>query len=125
LKHNLQVASAEPKAAQVSLQWEAGDHLKVAVQSTATKHAQVLLAVTEDGLTTAIGGGENSGRTLHHAAVVRELRDLGSTKNGSFEKTVEVARHSGWNAANLKVGVLVQDSDSGPILGAASVRYQP
>ena len=75
----------------------------------------VFLAVTEDGLTTAIGGGENSGRTLQHAAVVRELRDLGSVKNGSFEKTVEVARHSGWNAANLKVAVLVQDSDGGPI----------
>jgi hypothetical protein len=125
LKHNLQAASAEPKAAQVSLRWEAADHLKIAVQSTSTRQARVLLAVTEEGLTTAIGGGENSGRTLHHAAVVRELRDLGSTKNGSFEKTVEVARHSGWDAANLKVAVLVQDSDSGPILGAASLRYQP
>jgi hypothetical protein len=125
LKHNLEVAAAEPKAAHVSLQWEAGDHLKIAVQSPATKHAKVLLAVTEDGLTNVIGGGENSGRTLHHAAVVRELRDLGSAKDGSFEKTVEVAQHPGWNAANLKVAVLVQDSDSGPIVGAASLRYQP
>ncbi len=125
LKHNLEVASAEPKAAQVTLQWEAGDHLKIAVQSPVGKQAHVLLAVTEDGLTSSIGGGENSGRTLHHAAVVRELRNLGSAKNGSFEKTVEVTRHPEWNPANLKVAVLVQDSDSGPIVGAAALRYQP
>jgi hypothetical protein len=125
LKRNLQLASAQPKIAQVSLQWEAGDHLKIAVQAPAMTHPHVFLAVTEDGLTTAIAGGENSGRTLRHAAVVRELRELGSVKNGSFEKTVEVSRHSGWNAANLKVAVLVQDSDGGPILGAASLHYQP
>jgi hypothetical protein len=125
LKHNLELAAAAAKPVQVSLQWEAGDHLKIDVQASEPKHAKVWVAVTEDGLTTAIGGGENSGRTLRHAAVVRELRDLGGVKNGSLERTVEVARHSGWNAANLKVAVLVQDSDNGPILGAASLRYQP
>jgi hypothetical protein len=125
LKHNLQVASAQPKIARVSLQWEASDHLKIGVQAPAPTRARVFVAITEDGLTTAIGGGENSGRTLHHAAVVRELRELGSVKNGSFEKIVEIARHSDWNAANLKIAVLVQDADGGPILGAASLHYKP
>ncbi len=125
LNHDLQLESVQAKAAQVSLQWEAGDHLKIAVQAPQTKQLHVFLAVTEDGLTTAIAGGENNGRTLQHAAVVRQLRDVGSVKNGSFEKTVEVAPHSGWNTANLKVAVLVQDSDSGPIVGAASLHYQP
>jgi hypothetical protein len=125
LKRNLQLASGQPKIAQVSLQWEAGDRLKIEVQAPATTHPHVFLAVTEDGLTTAIAGGENSGRTLRHAAVVRELRELGSVKDGSFEQTVEVSRNSGWNAANLKVAVVVQDSDGGPILGAASLHYQP
>jgi hypothetical protein len=124
LKRNLQLASKEPKPAQVSLQWEAGGHLRVAVQAAEAKHAHVFLAVTEDGLRTAVAGGENSGRTLQHAAVVRQLRDLGEVRNGVFEKTVEVADHSGWNAANIKVAVLVQDSGGGPILGAASVHHQ-
>jgi hypothetical protein len=125
LSHDLQLESAQAKAAQVSLQWEAGNRLKIGVQAPETKHAHVLLAVTEDGLTTAIAGGENNGRTLQHAAVVRQLRDVGSLKNGSFEKTVEIVPHPGWSAANLKVAVLVQDSDGGPILGAASLHYQP
>ncbi len=125
LKHDLQLASAQPKPAQVSLQWEAGDHLKIGVQAPETKHLHVFLAVTEDGLSTAIAGGENSGRTLQHAAVVRELRELGSVKNGAFEKTVEVSLRPGWNAGNLKVAVFAQDPDGGPILGAASLGYQP
>ncbi len=125
LKRNLQLASSEPKAAQISLQWQAGDHLKVGVQVPPGTHSKVFLAVTEDGLRSAIGGGENSGRTLQHAAVVRELRELGSVKSGSFEKTVDVPRHSDWNPANLKVAVLVQGADGGPILGAASLHYQP
>jgi hypothetical protein len=125
LQHNLELAAAQPKIAKVSLQWETADHLKVAVQAPETAHARVFLAVTEDGLTTAISGGENRGRTLQHAAVVREWRELGKVKNGAFEKTVEVAPHSGWNAANLKVAVLVQDHDDGPIVGATALRYQP
>ena len=125
LQRNLELASTQPKPAQVSMQWEAGEHLKIAVQAPEKIHAHVFLAVTENGLTTAIAGGENSGRTLRHAAVVRELRELGSVKNGAFEKTLELAPHAGWNAANLKVAVLVQDSDGGPIVGAASLNYQP
>jgi hypothetical protein len=125
LQHNLELASTQSKIAQVSLQWEAGDHLKIAVQAAEKTRAHIFLAVTEDGLTTAISGGENSGRTLQHAAVVRQLQELGSVKNGSFDKTVEVSRHSGWNVANLKVAVLVQDGDGGPIIGAASLHYQP
>lgn len=125
LRHNLESAAAEPKIALVSLQWEAAGQLKIAVQAPEKTHAHVFLAVTEDGLTTAISGGENSGRTLRHAAVVRELRDLGSVKNGSFERAVEATRHAGWNAANLKVAVLVQDGDGGPIIGAAILHYQP
>ncbi len=125
LKRNLELASTQPKIAQMSLQWEAGDHLKITVQASEKTHAHIFLAVTEDGLTTAISGGENSGQTLQHATVVRELRELGSVKNGPFDKTVEASRHPGWNAANLKVAVLVQDGDGGPIIGAASLHYQP
>ena len=35
---------------------------------------KVFLAVTEDGLSRKSRDGENNGRTLHHAGVVRELR---------------------------------------------------
>jgi hypothetical protein len=117
-------AAAEPKPAQVSLQWEAQQKLHVAVQTPAAERPKILLAITEDGLSTAVGAGENGGRTLQHAAVVRQLRELGTAANGQFETTLDVAVHPDWNPAKLKVVVLVQQPGSGKILGAASLDYQ-
>lgn len=114
-------AAAEPKPAQVSLRWESPQKLHIAVQAPASARSKVLLAITEDGLSTAIGGGENSGRILHHAAVVRQLRELGTANNGQFETSVEVVPHAGWNQSKLKVAVLAQDAGSDRILGAAEV----
>ena len=117
-------AAAEPKPAQVSLRWEPQQKLHIAVQTPAGERPKILLAITEDGLSTAVGGGENGGRTLHHAAVVRQLRELGTAANGQFETAVDVAAHPDWNPAKLKVVVLVQQPGSGRILGAASLDYQ-
>ena len=123
--HSISKAAAEPKPAQVSLRWEAHQKLHVAVQAPPGERPKVLFAITEDGLSTSVGAGENGGRTLHHAAVVRQLRELGAANNGQFETTVDVAVHSDWNPAKLKVLVLVQQPDTGKILGAESLDYQP
>ena len=123
VQRKIQQEAQQPKPAQVSLKWEGKSRLNIKVQSPTVPHSKVLLAVTEDGLTTSVGSGENDGRTLHHAAVVRQLRDLGSVNKSVFETTVDVAQHSGWNPAQLKVAVLVQDSDTGKILGAAQAVY--
>ena len=86
-----------------------------------------MLAVTEDGLSTAVGSGENGGHTLHHTAVVRQLREFGSTDLGAgkdkFETTVDVQRNPAWNVAQLKLAVLVQDPATGRILGAGEIAY--
>src|SRR5271166_2989429 len=97
---NVSLAAAEPKPAQVSLQWESPQKLKIAVRTPANQSPRILLAITEDGLSTSVGGGENGGRTLQHAAVVRQLRELGTAANGQFETNVDVDLHSDWNPAN-------------------------
>lgn len=116
-------AAAEPKPAQVALQWDPPQKLKIAVHAPASAQSKVLLAITEDGLSTAVGGGENGGRTLQHAAVVRQMRELGTANNGQFQTSVDVATHPDWNQSKLKVAVLVQDAGSGRILGAALLDY--
>ena len=116
-------AAVEPKPAQVTLRWEPQQKLNIAVQTPASARSKVLLAITEDGLSTSVGGGENGGRTLQHAAVVRQLRELGAASNGQFEATVDVAPHPDWNQSKLKVAVLVQDMNSGKMLGAALLDY--
>ena len=125
VNRNIALEAAKAKPAHVSLHWESKTHLHVAVQTPTSERPRVLLAVTEDGLTTAVGGGENGGHTLHHAAVVRQLKELGTATNGTFAANVDVAQHAEWNTSALKVAVLVQDPASGKILGAASIAYQP
>jgi hypothetical protein len=75
-----------PKPVQVPLQWEGNDRLHVTVQPASASRAKVRLAVTEDGMSTQVANGENGGKTLHHAAVVRELRELGSLNKASWRR---------------------------------------
>jgi hypothetical protein len=116
-------AARQPKPAQVALQWEGNSRLHVMVNSPSPLQAKVFLAITQDGLTTAVGSGENGGRTLHHAAVVRQFRDIGAAHDKKFETVADVSSQPGWKADQLKVAVLVQDPATGKILGAAEITY--
>jgi hypothetical protein len=80
-----------------------------------------MLAITEDNLATQVFSGENGGKTLHHAAVVRELRQVGTLHDGSMETTVPLKLQKDWKRSDLRAVVFVQNSPSGKIDGAASV----
>ncbi len=123
VRTRIAAAAKRPKPAQVSLAWEGNGRLRVSVHSSQVTKAEILLALTEDGLSTQIANGENGGKTLHHAAVVRQLSQIGEVTNGSFDKTIDVARKSAWNAGQLKIAILVQDSASKKILGAGSIPF--
>ena len=112
-------AAGSPKPAQVAVSWTSPELLRVSV--TNAPSARVLLAITEDGLTTQVDAGENGGRTLRHAAVVRELREIGVTKSGSYDSAVKVNLRPEWNAGNSRAIVLVQP-ENGQILGAAALK---
>lgn len=111
-------AGAEAAAATASVSFTGQDN--ALVQITSSRSADVLLAITEDNLMTKVEGGENGGHTLHHSAVVRELRRLGEVKNGGFSATVPLTIKPEWKRDDLRVVVFVQDGSSGNILGAAS-----
>ena len=115
-------ASAEPELAMVNLSAAGADQLTIQVKAPESAGAaNVMLAITEDNLTTKVGSGENGGRTLHHAAVVRELRRLGQIHNGGFEANVPVKVEKDWKREDLHAVVFVQQGSSGKIQGAASV----
>jgi hypothetical protein len=83
--------------------------------------AEVILALTEDKLSSNVTRGENSGRKLAHTAVVREMRALGrvdpAMKTFDSEKTVSIA--DGWKREDLRVVVFVQERAHLRVLGAA------
>jgi hypothetical protein len=124
VNRDIVAAARHPKTVQVALRWEGNDRLHVTVQSPGASRANVLLAVTEDGLSTQVGKGENGGKTLHHDAVVRELHELGSLDKNKFETSANVLPHQDWNPAQLKILVLVQDKDGGAIVGASQIEWQ-
>jgi hypothetical protein len=114
--------AAQPEIATVKISPAITDQLAVQVKSPVSGgEGVVMLAITEDNLATQVGAGENGGRTLHHAAVVRELRPLGKLHEGSFEATVPLKLEKEWKPADLRAIVFVQQAPSGRIEGATSV----
>jgi hypothetical protein len=83
--------------------------------------AEVILAITEDNLSSNVSRGENSGRKLAHTAVVREMRSLGradpATKAFNSETTMAIAK--GWKRDDLRAVVFVQERARRRVLGAA------
>src|SRR5437899_9368513 len=102
-------AANQPEVAEVKISVASADQLTVHVESpVSTGDVNVMLAITEDNLTTKVGSGENGGRTLHHAAVVRELRLLGRLHDGSFEANVPVKVEKEWKREDMRAAVFVQ-----------------
>lgn len=116
--------SQKQKPATVSLRLEGTDRLHVAAKIPNADSGSATIAITEDGLTSEVAGGENKGRTLQHAGVVRDIYSLGAMRDGEMDRTVRLAIKKGWNRDKLKVVVFVTNHDTA-ILGAASLPLQP
>jgi len=82
----------------------------------APKSAEVWLALADDRATSQVAAGENKGRQLHHVAILRSLRKLGSVKRGAaFEQSVAVPAGTG------RVIVFVQDGGLGKVYGVGAI----
>jgi hypothetical protein len=89
--------------------------------------AEVWLAVTESGLHSSVSSGENAGKELQHASVVREMHKIGiaeQNKDVSFSRELPVSLNSKWKPENLRVVVFVQEKKSRQIIGAAEARLK-
>ncbi len=88
--------------------------------------AEVLLAITETGLRTDVSRGENAGRTLAHAAIVRSLSSLGTidtrASGAPFAAHPAVALGAQWKREHLRAVVFIQEHNSRRILGAATLK---
>jgi hypothetical protein len=87
------------------------------------RKVDIWIAVTERGLHSDVKRGENAGEDLHHAAVVRALREIGTAEVGkeiSFSGSVTLPVEVSWNRRNLRLVAFVQERSSKQIVGAAS-----
>jgi len=69
------------------------------------KDAQIMLAITEDELSTDIKRGENAGKTLDYSHVTRVLKKLGSPKS-HIETNLTLSPD--WHLNNLSLVVFIQ-----------------
>jgi hypothetical protein len=88
------------------------------------RDANLYLVVTENELSTHIGAGENAGRTLRHAAVVRSFGVIGKmdskgVRQGQVISTLRLPPE--WHRENLRAVVFVQEKDTFRIAGASSI----
>ena len=124
-------AAAIPKATVGMAVWRAdAEHLSVEVRVNVGSDIRVaepldmVVAVTQDHLTSDVRRGENRGRSLTHTSVVRSLTALGSiTPPGrGFETTATVPMAPEWNLGNIGIIGLLQERRSRRIVGAGSAR---
>jgi hypothetical protein len=86
--------------------------------------ADVLLAVTESGLSSDVARGENAGHRLMHAGVVRSLTRIGylSAATPPFAGEPLVVLDKGWRRENLRAVVFLQEHTSKRVVGAAAIK---
>ena len=119
---NLELSPVDPQAPEgtVRLRVEVSDHPR----STTGEPAEVLLAITQNGVMTEVTDGENAGRQLRHDGVVRELwsigRIVGSLRH-PFVADPLVRLRPEWKAERLRAVVFVQEQYSRRVLGAAAI----
>ncbi len=93
-----------------------------AAGGTTLPDGDVIVAITEDGLASAVSAGENKGHRLTHIGVTRSLEKIGRLKRGQATTAIDAtaAIDGKWSADHLHVVVFVQSKDRGRIVGAAS-----
>ena len=116
-------SAVQPKAA-IELKVDNGKLLVNIPALPAHADATVYLAVAESGLTTRVGGGENSGETLVHTSVVRDLIPIGTIKASENSASLESAipTNADWKSENLRYVVFVQENNTLKILAVNQAR---
>jgi hypothetical protein len=129
-------AASQPKT-QVSVGFKASEKagagtVQIVVDKLASSspgdEPQVWLAVTEADLHSEVTRGENAGRALGHASIVRVLRKVGTAHENAdvaFSQSSTLKLDSRWKIANLHAVAFVQERKSRRILGAAIVGIRP
>lgn len=96
-----------------------GNTLSVVLgQQPLNKRVDVNLVAYLPTASTAIGRGENSGRTLNEFNIVRAFKQLGTWDGSAREFTVPL---TSLPAEASKVAVLIQAANQGAIAGASSI----
>ena len=120
-----------PAAAQLTLKLDPSANQNWRAELTGsiqhpTHKQQIWIAVFEDGLSSEVRAGENSGARLAHNRVVRSLYGpFLAANDGRIKLTQDIAPITGLNPAQAGVVAFVQDTATQSTLQAVSLGFCP
>ena len=102
-------------------------HWTIPANVPSRSNADLIVALTEDDLSTQVLRGENRGRQLAHSAVVRSLVTVGHARVNEHEASVTttVTLDPHWSAAHLRAVGFIQEHNSRRIVAAGSSALLP
>jgi hypothetical protein len=100
--------------------WD-GDTIGFAVKAPEGLRGVLSVALAEDATSSAVGRGENAGRTLHHVAVVRLMKTMGRSKTDEKPLTLQLGEAKTLTGHAYRLIVFVTDDEGGRVLAAAEV----
>ncbi len=116
------VADAVKRTHLVVVLQRAEGGLRVAIP-TSSEAADLVLIISESHLDSRVLRGENAGRRLQHAAVVRSLKVVAKLRAGqAYQADLPLELSHDWRRNQLQAVLLVQDPSTRRILGAAALK---
>jgi hypothetical protein len=112
-------SSPKPDLTITDAQWD-GKAVKFTVKGAANPKTELMAALAEDSVQSAVARGENAGRNLRHVAVVRVMAEMG--KGADDGRTLTLKAPSGGKqgeAGAMRLVVFVTDRHSGHVMAAA------
>jgi hypothetical protein len=98
-------------------------HLSQIPEALRKSEADVLVAVTEQGLSSDVKGGENAGTRLQHAPIVRVLQSLGKISAGASEPSsyqLNLTLDKNWEVSKLRIIAFAQKAKAGAVIAVGS-----
>jgi hypothetical protein len=99
------------------------DTVRLSVEAPAApaglEPTDIVVAVVEDGLTSAVRRGENQGRTLPHSAVVRRIEAIGALEKDPFVGEGQWRVTPAWQRPQLRIVAFLQGQKTRRIHGTA------
>jgi hypothetical protein len=100
--------------------------VSIPASTPALAHGDLYAALVDPSDSTEVKGGENGGRRLQHAGVVRSLQRVGSLKDlGTKPISFSLNAPADSKPSEARIVVFAQQSGLGAVLGAVSVRITP
>lgn len=114
--------SPKPQLTLDSLAWE-GDTLHFAAHAQGRPDGVLTAAIAQDATQSVVSHGENAGRTLHHVAVVRVMKEMGKDAADGRQLTLRYPENAEDRASRtpLRLVVFMTDRNTGKVLALAQV----